>query len=294
MRRLKIGIRLIFVTACLVLAGYLVKTMYLDKNAAPEILCEEEVIEVSVQDEDMDAALKKGLTATDDKDGDITEHIRVASMGRLEEDNSRNVKYIVFDSSNQACVLERTVTYTDYVSPKIYMSKAFRYDVSLVYNTSFANYLTAEDCLDGDLTNQIRVNLGEDYNASKAGDYAVTIQVNNSAGDVCLIPAELTIIDSSDAAEKGKYYPLLSDYIVYTTVGKKLDLEKYIIGLEVNGVQYTYEEEYDIIGDSKEQIEVISDIDYKTPGTYVVEYRYTSQNGFSAVTKQYVVVEGAS
>ncbi len=52
--------------------------------------------------------------------------------------------------------------------------------------------MKAEDCLDGDLTSQIRTSLNDSLYNAAAGIYQVTVQVSNSAGDVCS-GLELTI-----------------------------------------------------------------------------------------------------
>ena len=73
------------------------------------------------------------------------------------------------------------------------------------------------------------------------GDYPVTAQVSNSAGDVCSVSFEITITDNED--ESIKQYPALSEYIVYTTVGNMIDPMCYVVGLEQNGMITQYNED---------------------------------------------------
>ena len=77
--------------------------------------------------------------------------------------------------------------------------------------------MQAQDCLDGDISNQIRVSMGDTaYSSELTGEYGIVAQVSNSAGDVCSVPLTVTVVDASSQEERGKYYPTLSQYIVYT------------------------------------------------------------------------------
>ena len=99
--------------------------------------------------------------------------------------------------------------------------------------------LKAEDCLDGDLTSQIRTSLDDGMYNAAAGIYKVTVQVSNSACDVWSVPLEVTVTESGDRQEQMKEYPALSDYIAYTTVGHEIDPMSYVKGMEMNSATYT-------------------------------------------------------
>ena len=118
------------------------------------------------------------------------------------------------------------------------------------------------------------------------GDYPVTAQVSNSAGDVCSVSFEITITDNEN--ESMKQYPALSEYIVYTTVGNMIDPMCYVVGLEQNGMVTQYNEDPSVM----ESISVNSKVDYNEPGVYPVEFSYTGDGTLTAVTKMFVVVEG--
>ena len=104
--------------------------------------------------------------------------------------------------------------------------------------------------------------------------------------------------------------PVLSDYIVYTSIDNKVNYKDYLIGLQHGGSQYIFGEDDDIlpvketediygnvITDPDEQehygasdVSVSGDVDYSTAGTYEVEYRFT-YNEVTAVTRLAIVVE---
>lgn len=289
MIRLKRIICIIFVLACIGCAGYVVKSRMVEDHTPPVITCKKDTISVSVGDgED---ALLKGVKARDNRDGDLTKSIRIASMSHFIH-GKRTVTYVVFDKANHAGTLERTVEYKDYTPPKIHMSQPLKFSLTEMEQANVSEFLTAEDCLDGDLTSQIRTIVDNSFYGAQAGTYPVTLQVSNSAGDVCTVPVELTITDPADRQERYKEYPLLSEYIVYTSVNQEIDPGAYLKGMEKNGTEYTYENDGAMLSGTQEAIGVASNVDYSKPGVYTVEYSYTAEGAPTAVTKLYVVVEG--
>lgn len=288
MRKTRVAICVLFAVTSIIFAAYIIMVRQLEDHTPPTITCTENTISVSVTAED--AELMQGLTAYDDRDGNITDSIRVSAMSHFIEKGRRTITYVVFDEANQAGTAERTLIYTDYTSPKIYLSQPLRSEIDNSSSMSLMNCLTAEDCLDGDITNQIRISMSE-ISYIQVGEYDITLQVTNSAGDVCVVPMQITIVDSSDKTEQSKYYPLLSEYIVYTTVGNQLNLRDYIIGAEHKNGQYTFAENGNMLMFTASDIQIESSVDYSQAGVYVVNYSYTTSEGIEAVTKMYVVVE---
>ena len=88
-----------------------------------------------------------------------------------------------------------------------------------------------------------------------------------------------------------KEYPVLSDYIAYTTVGHEIDPMSYVKGMEMNGATYTYTDDGEALAGTREAISVKSEVDYSKAGVYPVEYSYTAEGAPTAVTKLFVVVQ---
>lgn len=286
MRRVRSLICLIFVIACVAFVAYIVKTKMVEDSKPPVITCEQEEITVSVEDDE--SVLLEGIKAEDNRDGDITKSVRVASMSHF-INGKRTVTYVVFDKANQVGTLERTVQYSDYTSPKIYLKKPLRFMVTNSDELDFNEYYTAEDCLDGDITSQIRPIIDNNYYGIQEGTFAVTLQVSNSAGDVCSVPVEMQIAYTDNEDEREKEYPVLSDYIAYTKVGKKINAKKYLVGISRNNTEYLFED--DLTGVKSDDIKITSNVDYDKAGVYTVEYSYKAAGAPKAVTKLYVVVE---
>lgn len=286
MRRVRVTICIVFIISVILFAGYNIKAKMIEDSKPPVITCDQDEITISVKDDE--SALLKGIKAEDNRDGDITDSVRVSSMSHF-INGKRTVIYAVFDKSNQVGTLERTVKYSDYTSPKIYLKKPFRFITTASSELKFDEMFLAEDCLDGDITSQVRTIMGDYSFGAQEGVYNVTLQVSNSAGDVCSVPIEMQIYYTDNEDEREKQYPVLSDYIVYTTVGKKVDTKKLLTGITRGNAEYLFED--DMTGVSADNIKITSDVKYDTPGVYTVEYSYKAEGVPKAVTKLYVVVE---
>lgn len=287
MRRLRITIVILFVLSGIAFIGYNIANRILSDHTPPVITSDSDTISVSVAAEDSE--LLAGLTGTDNKDGDITDSIRISSMSNFTEPGERTISYAVFDSSNQAATLTRNLEYTDYVSPKIHQTQPLRFSLNEMDDANLAENMTAEDCIDGDITKQIRVSFGDVY-ISTAGSYTITVQVSNSAGDTCSVPVDVTVTDPTDSAEREKYYPVLSEYIAYTDAGVPIDPAAFLIGLERNGTQYLFDTDAELMPAGRESVVIAGAVDYNTPGTYTLEYQFANADGVTAVTKLAVVV----
>lgn len=289
MRKVRVAVCFVFVVSCILFGVYIVKVRMVEDHTPPVLTCTEDPLKVSVEAKPEE--LMKGIKAMDDRDGDITKSVRVSSMSHFIDKGKRTATYVVFDKANQAATIQRTIVYKDYISPRVHLEKPLRYTLNELRSVNFAENMTAEDCLDGDLTTQIHTVWGESLYMLQPGKYPMNIQVNNSAGDVCLVPVEVEIIDTSDRNENGKWYPMLSEYIAYTTVNKKIKPETYLEGVIHGGAAYSFEKDSKELGVTKASISIASYVDYKKPGVYTVDFTYKSKEGVPAVTKLYVVVE---
>lgn len=300
MRKLRILVIAVFILSLACVAGYTVMERMTADHTPPVLTSGSDSISVSVSASEEE--LTQGLSASDDKDGDLTQDIRVSSMSHFTERGKRTVTYVVFDSANQAATLTRELIYTDYVPLRIQLNAPLRLDINDMTSGNLEEIMQAQDCLDGDISNQIRVSMGDTaYSSELTGEYGIVAQVSNSAGDVCSVPLTVTVVDASSQEERGKYYPTLSQYIVYTPVGQERNPSDYLIGLEHNGEAYQFgsqaEADLDALGEEIQNLPSASDVtvsgtvDYNTPGTYQVAYSYTSADGVTAVTNLAVVVE---
>ena len=287
MRKIRGLVIVFFIASCVCFGAYIgLKWLHTDLNE-PEIHFDDEKLSVSASAKE--DALMAGVTAKDKEDGDLTDRIQVASMSPLLANNERTIEYVVFDDANNFATATRTVVYKDYVPPRIYVKEPLRFTLNN-YEGRLENLeMEAVDMIDGDVTNRVRKSWGETSYLENTGNYKYIFQVNNSAGDSCIVPVEITIVDSAN--ENGKYYPILNEYIVYTSVGKELDMDEYLEGIQGGNETYMFDSYDNPEGVSADSVTIRSYVNYEKPGVYKVIYAYMSSDYVVAETTLYVVVE---
>ena len=286
MRRIRLAVVGIFVLSLIAFIVFNIVNRVTTDSTPPVITSESDTVTVSVAAEESE--LLAGLTATDDEDGDLTGEIMISSMSNFTEPGKRTISYVVFDASNNASTLTRNLEYTDYTAPQIKLTQPLRYSLNEMEDASLTENMSVQDCLDGDITQQIRATFNDGSYIAMAGEYGITVQVSNSAGDTCSVPLTVTVTDPAE--EIGKYYPMLSDYIVYAPVGGYVDLTSLLIGLENSSTQYLFADANPSAPGGIESVAIGGAVDYNTPGTYTVDYQFTSASGVTGTTKLAVVV----
>ena len=244
----------------------------------PTIVCDGARLEVSVNATDEE--LCRGLRATDNIDGDITDRIIVRKVSRLTGSNSAMVNYAVFDSSPKSnfCTFSREVYYTDYCQPKYQLSLPMTFKVNSL--VTLADRLTAHDVIDGDITSRIRVS-ATGVSTSVEGDYPLTVQVTNSTGDTSSLSLTVQIRNYTSR------HPLieLSEYLVYAEMGSEVDLDDYRDLV----VRATETENGKSI--NPKDITITGKVDTSRVGSYNVTMSYTNAENLSYHVILTVVVQ---
>lgn len=257
MRLFQRTVVVLFVIVALLFCGMLVYENYMVDDIAPVIRCEEETIRISVTDGE--ETLLQGVTASDNVDGDLTDQVMVKSVSPLIGADTAKVTYFVFDSSDNVATASRMVQYRDYKRPRFSLSQPLVYRVGST--VTLLDRLTAEDDLDGDISDSIRVtaqNLSVDYE----GTYSVTVQVTNSLGDTAVLPLRV-VMDSYGAVNK---LVELKEYIVYLDEGDDFDPEDYV----------RHVRDYDYSAVDVSELAIESNVDTSVPGDYEVSYTFES------------------
>lgn len=239
-------------------------------NVGPTISCPQEALEISVLDPQ--EALLSGITAKDKQDGDLTDHILIQGFSRQITDNMTSVTYLVFDSDGNSASATRSVRYTDYVRPRFVITQPLIYTGS--QSIALLDRLNATDCVDGDITNNIRVST---MTATADPEIFTTeVQVTNSFSDTARLTLPLVVYSSTN------FHPqiVLSDYLVYLNQGDAFRPRDYL-----RSVTLTREET-----GSLADVTVSGTVDTATPGTYLVIYRYPYE-GTTSLAVLTVVVE---
>lgn len=269
MRLLKIIVIVLLLVVSALFAYTEVTESMKGENIAPVISCDEDVLEISVLDDR--SVLLRGVTAADAQDGDLTGEILVAGISKFTGDATANVTYLVFDSDDNIGSLTRTVHYTDYTVPRIEITQPLVYKAS--EPVKLLDRISVKDCIDGDITNSIRVSSPE--STSHEEIYTIGLFVTNSMGDTIEITLPIVwYINNLD-----RPVVTLKSSLVYVQQGSSFKPRDYIARVEnAEGAV------------NKSEVEISGGVDTATAGTYMVQYSYTYE-GLEGIAVLTVVVE---
>ena len=268
----------LFIISILLFVGSSFLEEYMSDDTKPVITAEETYLELSV--EDSEDRLLEGITAYDETDGDLTHSIMIQGKSHLDDEGKITVTYVVFDKDNNFSTLQRQVYYTDYHGPEFALTEPLVFTRNK--NVSILDYVTAQDPLDGDLTNKVKVS-GTSVDMTSSGIYPVSLEVTNSYGDRAIVDTNVVVRDSATSSRIE-----LTDYLVYVDKNSQFDPAQYVAGivsssgeeLETDGLT-VYKD-----GVAVTNIRVAGEVDTAEPGCYQLEYAYETSrsNGFAYLT----------
>lgn len=277
MRALKIFSVLIAAIAAVLFATSLVVEYLGRDNTLPQITASSNTLEISC--DYTQEQLLEGVTAKDEKDGDLTGQILVGDFSRFIEPGVCDLNYVVFDSSEHMATLTRRVTFTDYHSPRFGLSQPLCFEEGSTNNTEVRSLFTASDLLDGDLTDWITY-VETDASYSTPGEYTITMEVRNSFGDTVSYAFPIHILEENTQTVE----IVLTQGLVYVDQGGTLNPTSYVdsvVGEE--GTNYGIN-----------QLKVDSQVDTATPGLYEVHYEFQGEDGAYGQTWLTVIVQGVT
>ena len=276
MRSIKSIVIVLFLVIALAFSVmYCYDAMMVD-HVAPKIVCDGAKLEVSVTGTDAD--LCRGLVATDDVDGDITDRIIVRRVSRLVGSNSAVAHYAVFDSASNFCTFTRNVYYTDYCQPKYALSEPMIFNVNST--VTLVDRLTAHDVIDGDITTRIRISAAN-ISTSVEGEYPMTLQVTNSTGDTSALTLTVQIRNYTSRHPRIQ----LKEYLTYAEQGSIVDLEAYrdmILSVRENDGGGVI---------SPKDVVISGEVDTSRIGSYDVKFSYINRENLSYSVVLTVVVQ---
>ena len=274
MRTLKTILCIATALSVLAFALAIYYTQFYKDVVPPEIRMDADVITVSAADGD--EALLRGVTATDNRDGDITGAVLVDGVSQLTGPNAARVRYIVFDAAENAATASRTVVYSDYEAPRVFILQPLIYNVG--DTIALRGRVIARDCLEGNITDRIRIS-SKDLSNRAAGVYHLTIWVMNKLGDVSTVTVPVIVREDDPAAPVVE----LKSYLTYLTRGEEFDPKAYF--------QSYYDSADSRARNYYDHLEVSGEVDTDTPGTYEVVYSATNSDGLTGQAILTVVVE---
>lgn len=282
MKKLRIAILVFFLAVAAVFTYTLVKRRMTVDYDAPTITAEEDVLHVSVNSPEEE--LLRGMTARDNNDGDVTNTLVVTSKSKFFSKGRLHVNYAAFDNNKNVGTASREVVYEDYVSPRFHLYEPLRYASGTSGNDYLEN-IVAEDCLDGNITQQIKISFGNtSVVSSEATKQRINIQVTNSGGDTSVL--ELTV-SMEDYLLFSQPAPALKDYVAYIPQGGDMNFRSLIVGIWSAGAVRSF-------GDTKYNSTNITvnenGLDRNTPGVYKVIYQLNGLEGEELGQAELIVV----
>lgn len=294
MRRVRMLSILIFVAALVVFWFGKMHELTSADFAGPKIEMAETTIMVAAGTSE--ESLLAGVSAVDLKDGDVTGSLVVESKGNFIEKGRREITIAAFDSDHHVTKATREVIYSDYHSPTFSLSAPLKFPTGV---QNILSEMSAQDVLDGNLTENIKISSEYKLDVTTPGTYPMLFTVSNSAGDVVELPANVEIYDPSE--ENLKPQIVLTQYLVYTVPGVPVNPWEYVRSISMEGNEYIRsddgvfrdmlpEEEQERTEIRPEEVAVLQNFDYGTPGVYEVVYQITGADGVAGTATLIVVV----
>ncbi len=288
MKILRITSVILFALSMLVFAGFKGYQMKTQDNDVPVIQCDSDSITLSTKASTKD--MLEGVTAYDKKDGDVTQSLVVESISNMDLEGSRTITYAAFDSDKHVVRQTRILKYSDYEPPHFSLSKPLLFEIG---DINLSENMTAQDKIDGDLTDKIKYIADDNALVFKEGKFLIEFQVTNSAGQTAFLPASVEF-SYPNTMQNTLVDIQLSNYIVYIKKGSNFDAKDYIKSVTVNGEKYDFTKKETSSSEntiSKDDITVKSDVNTTKLGVYNVDYTLVMKDGLSGNTKLIVVVE---
>lgn len=287
MRRLRTASIILLIIAIVLFGVHTFRVRFVEDKTGPVFHVDSNLVEVSVKDSE--EAWLKGVTATDAADGDVTDSIIVEAISPFTGRQHRIVTYAAFDSDNHVTHGKREIVYTDYEPSTFNLSRQLSFAMN---STNLLEGITAEDCIDGDITKSIRMMSDEEIDTAHVGEYPARLKVTNSAGGVSYLPITVEVHDPT------VYYRLpqvkLTKNVVYVEKGSDFNEEDYLDSITVNGTEFLFTEES---GNTIEydRVDIESDVDTDVSGYYEVVYSYqdtVSKTGTGKARLYVVITDG--
>lgn len=281
---------LILIVVCLgVFVGYRAMSALSADTQAPTITDSGNMPQVSVLEDS--SALLAGLTARDDRDGDVTASMLVESVRLADTDGTIDVTCAAFDSAGNVSRLTRQARYTDYQSPRFSLDQPLIFPQGSGFDV--LAILGAEDTLDGDIRHRIRATSLDDTAISTLGSHSVQFRVTNSLGDTAQLVLPVEVYTPGTYALSLR----LTDYLIYLPRGSAFTARDYL-SAATQGTQTVSLENGNPAGYA---VKITGTVDIATPGVYTVDYlvTYTAVNQaspensliYTGFTRLIVVVE---
>ncbi len=276
MRFLRISVVLLAIISVLATVG--IQLLNREKDGAPVLSCsvEEEIIDVTCATTDEE--LIKYVTAHDSKDGDISDRVVVQRNMYFITTGVSGVTFSVCDSDNNVAKLYKSIRYTDYEAPRLYLkSDLIIHEGNPI---SLPRFFRVEDVFAGDISNRLKI-MSADYDYLTEGTYTINCKVSNNYGDTRNMDFDVIVTEDDYSSVKIS----LNEYLVYVKQGETPDFAANIKSVTNNIQKYDF---------STSNVNIDSSAyDSSTAGMYSIFYSINQGDTTVTRTRLIVIVEEA-
>lgn len=269
MKKFRILILILFLLSAAGLGASTVYHTLNDDKTIPVIQCPQEPLVLSVGENNTEKLLE-GVTAWDEKDGDLTGSILIQGTSGTISGSETTITYAVVDSDDHVATASRVVQYSDYTPPRFGLEGELRYSVGNVIRVK--DRLTAYDVVDGDISDRIKISSNTSMVTGMEGTYPMTFEVTNSLGDTASITLDVVVRNYA----AGEPIIRLKQYLVYRTADQYFDAMSYVESVS---------------GGQAEEVSVTYPPGGLTDGLCQVTYTCTGPSGIQGSATLYVVTE---
>lgn len=245
----------------------------------PVITVEEGILECLVSDSQ--EKLMTGITAWDDRDGDVTASLLVESVYGISDENVTTVTYAAFDRAGNVAKIQRQIRYKDYRSPRFVLNQSLCFPGNAGFD--LLQCVGAEDVLEGDIRRRVRATLISDTKSiNSIGSHLVRLQVTNSLGDTVEADIPVEVYDPEWYTASVE----LDKYLIYLEKGADFSAEEYLKAFVVRGDQI------DVSGGIPEDVScsITGTVDTDEPGVYQVKYVLSTDIGLVTFSGQVILL----
>lgn len=252
-------------------------------KAGPVFSLEEELLEVSVTDPN--EVLLQGITAADDKDGDVTTSILVESVYGINDNHETTVTYAAFDRAGNVSKIQRQVRFVDYQPPRFEAYKTLCFPSDKRFD--LMDYVGATDELDGDIRRRVHATLVSNTESISAeGNHEVKLQVTNSLGDTVEVTIPVLVYSSDWYSASVE----LKESLIYLDKGARFDPRDYLETFILRGTPI----DVSVAIPDDITVEIDNEVRTDVPGVYTVTYilsKSLNTENHSGIAKLIVIVE---
>lgn len=283
MKRINVLLSLVLAAAVGLFGVYLLWIHNNLDTTGPVISIDEELLVISV--EDPEEALFQGITATDERSGDVTGSLLVESIYGINEENMTTVVYAAFDHAGNVSKAARQIRYDDYRHPRFELLGSLTFPAGSGYDV--LDFVGASDVIEGDIRRRVHATLVSDTKSlNEVGTHKVRFQVTNSLGDTVELDLPVEVYDPQWYSARVE----LEEYLIYIKQGSSFRAEDYLKTFLLRGdeIDLSYRIPEDVV------CEINGTVNTQVPGVYDIDFilsKNVSLETFSGQAKLIVVVE---